>query len=180
MVFVVKIVIFEGCPAVLEGLETPTERFWPPLSCPGSRPGQAGRVRKFFRSGSEKNLFRQEFFCSKTLFIGSWLGYGPKKLILDPSRPPKSRHLGPFYTQNGQNGIQKRPKKRIFQGKNCSKSFLPFGHILWAKRPILGSKKNTFFSKMYFQTKWHFWGPQITFHWVLSGFGTSKMIKCTH
>ena len=40
--------------------------------------------------------------------------------------------------------------------------------------------KIAFFSNMYFRTKCHFWGPQITFHWVLSGFGTSKMIKCAH
>ena len=64
--------------------------------------------------GPEKNFFPRNFFCSKTLFIGSWLGFGPKKLILDPSKPPTRGHFGPFYTQNGQNGIQKRPKNAFF------------------------------------------------------------------
>ena len=46
------------------------------------------------------------------------MGFRPEKLILDPSRPPKSRHLGPFYTQNGQKWDSKRPKKtRFFEKK---------------------------------------------------------------
>ena len=64
--------------------------------------------------GPEKKFFPKNFFCSKTLFIGSCWVLGPKKLILGPSRPPTRGHFGPFYTQNGQNGIQKRPKNAFF------------------------------------------------------------------
>ena len=109
---------FWGRPTVLEGLQTPTERSGPPLGPPPARPGRPGPGPKIFSvggpGGPEKKFFPKNFFFSKTLFIGSWLGFGPKKLILGPSRPPTRGHFGPFYTQNGQNGIQKRPKNAFF------------------------------------------------------------------
>ena len=51
------------------------------------------------------------------IFIGSVLsGFrAQKKLIFGPSIPPERGHFGPFYTQNGQNGIQKRSKNTFFE-----------------------------------------------------------------
>ena len=96
-----------------------------------------------------------------------------------------------FWAKNGQKFFSKKNLFALFRlpkGLGPSKTqnwpcrppqWSPFWPNLWAKRPILGSKI-AFFSNMYFRTKWLFWGPRISFHWVLSGFGTSKTIKCTH
>ena len=77
--------------------------------------GPAG-ARKFFRSGVPgvpKNFSSNIIFVQKRYSLGPEWVWGPKKLILDPLRPPKRRHFGPFYIQNGRNGIQKQPKNAL-------------------------------------------------------------------
>ena len=112
---VLKNNVFGGCPTVLEGLQTPTERFWPPLGPPPARPGPGPKIFSVGGPGGPEKLFSPRiFFVQKRYSLGPGWVLGPKKLILDPSRPPTRGHFGPFYTQNGQNGIQKRPKNAIF------------------------------------------------------------------
>ena len=109
--------------------------------------------------------------------MGSWMGFGPKKSILAQFWPPKRCHFGPFYIQNGPNGIQKRPKNAIFSQKffllqNTSQRVLdgfwaskthnnvsmtpkwvpktPISHTKWAKM----ATKHPFFSKkIFYHTK---------------------------
>ena len=65
----------------------PNGTIWTTCVPPGgpAGPGWAGSENFFGQGsrGSEKN-FRQEFFCPKTLFIGSWVGFGPQKTDFRP------------------------------------------------------------------------------------------------
>ena len=92
--------------------------------------------------GSRKKNFPKNFFVQKRYSLGPGWVLGPKKLGLDPSRPPKRCHFGPFYTQNGQNGIQKRPKTRIFEKIILLQNNISFSVPRWSgtlRNPKLAS-----------------------------------------
>ena len=124
------------------------------------------------------------------------MGFGPQKTHFGPLWTPQKSPFEPILHTKWPKWDSKTAKKKRFLGFFLLKIILfrfpdGLGHSKtqnWPPRPPVGPhfvgilaqfgvKKTTFSSKMYFYTKRHFRGPHITFHWVLSGFGTSKNDK---
>ena len=81
---------------------------------PGARPGRPGPGPKIFSVGGSRGLkhFSPRFFCSKTLFIGSWVGFEPKNkhwfwAPLDPQKSPFGPILHTKWPKMGFNNGQK-------------------------------------------------------------------------
>jgi hypothetical protein len=68
------------------------------------------RGPKWAQKRPKNGVFSRNFFCSKTLWEGSWVVPGPPKPNFDPVRGPKRGRLALKYPQSG----PKMDKKRDF------------------------------------------------------------------
>ena len=110
--------MFLRAPDRFRRVREPNGTIWTTFGLPAGPAGPARAGSEFCSVGGHEKKIPQELFCSKTIFIGSWLGFGPKKLILDPLDPPKGAILAHFTHKMAKMGFKNGPKTHFFHKKN--------------------------------------------------------------